>query len=235
MDQVPLSKMITAAQLYSDKRNSDFINTAEWTILINDAIVRYWDLVEQLGQDYYFKQYFFNIQSGTSLYDLPPDFFHLRGVDVCVNLFNGVDYNDPANQWVALSPYMFTERNVTTFLYFNVMLPPYFSKYRIQANQIAFEPLSTILGSLVRLSYTYIAPQLQNLTDTIDVINGYDQYIAKIAAINSNIIEESQVNILLGDVLRFESEIKRLAGDRNRDQPQRISDVNAKQLFPWGW
>lgn len=215
--------------------NSDFMSESEWTIFINDAVRRYWDLVEQLSQDYYFKEYFFYTMTNVLAYDLPDDFYHLRGVDVAYNLVNSTNFDDAQNLWVALQPYMFDERNARAFLYYQPVTPPYMSRYRLQGNTIKFEPLTAVVSSLVRLSYTTIAPVLQNPDDTIDVISGFDAFISKIAAVSAKQREESDPSILLIDIARFEKEIKQLVSDRNRDQGMRISDVSAKAFNTWGY
>jgi|SRR6185503_8741888 len=235
MQQVTLGNLIQNARLYADMVNNDFMSTAEWIIFINDALRRYYDLIEQLSQDYYFQEYFFFTQNNVLTYPLPNDFYHLRGVDVCANLIPGSDVNDARNLWVALSPFMFDERNTRSFLYYQAVTPPYFSRYRIQGNDLKFEPLTATANSLIRISYTVICPVLQNLNDTFDVISGYDAFISKVAAMSARARQESDVSFLMADIERFEAEIKRLASDRNRDQGMRISDVYAKQMNIWGF
>lgn len=235
MDIVSLDNLITVARLHADMVNSDFCNDQEWTIFVNDAIRQYWDLIEQLSQDYYFKQFYFQTNAVDLAYPLPSDFYHLRGVDALYSGSPTGNFENSQNLWVALSPYMFTERNARNYLFYQAVMPPYYSRYRIQGDNILFEPLTATITNTIRLSYTIIPPKLQVLTDTIDVIAGYDQYISKVAALHAKAREESDVTVLAADIARFESEIKQLANDRNRDSADRVQDVYAKSTGVWGF
>ncbi len=234
MDIVSLDQLITRAKLFADQINSDANNFNEWSVFINDAIRQYWHLVEQLTQDYYFQYSYFQTEPQVLSYPLPADMLHLRGVDAAYFIANG-NVTDPNNLWVALSPFMFAERNARNFLYYAVLTPPYFSRYRLQANEITFEPLTSPQPTTIRLSYTRKYPNLQNPDDTVDVISGFDMYIAKVAAIHAKNRAEDDISFLVADVNRFESEIKQIAGDRNRDTAPRVQDVYSKQFGFWGW
>lgn len=235
MDIVTLSQLTTIAKLHADMVNSDFNNDAEWTILINDGVRQYWSLVEQLTQDYYFTQSYFSIVPNQLAYPLPQDLYHLRGVDVGFSIQNLTDLNDARNLWITLAPFMFAERNSQAYLYYQIVAPPFFSRYRIQGNSIVFEPLTSVGSNIIRLSYTQIAPKLQSPSDTVNVISGFDQYIAKIAAMHAKAREESDVSLLAADIMKMESEIKQLADDRNRDTAPRVQDTNAKYFNVWGF
>lgn len=235
MDIVSLDNLIKISKLNADMVNSDFMSQDEWTIAINDGVRRYWNMVEQLTQDYYMKYYYFQTLPNVLAYDLPEDFFHVRGVDAAYFLASGSDFDDARNLWVALTTYMFTERNARNFLYYQAVTPPYFSKYKIEGDKIRFLPLTATTATTIRIAYTYRAPRLNDLTDNINVISGFDQYIAKLAAINAKQREESDVSILAAQVAQMESEIKQLANDRNRDTGPRVQDVYAKQYPIWGF
>ena len=59
MDIVSLDDLINIARLHADQKNSDQNDFGEWSIFINDGVRQYWNLVEQLTQDFYFKEAFF--------------------------------------------------------------------------------------------------------------------------------------------------------------------------------
>lgn len=237
MDVVTLDQIITTAKLHADMVNSDFMNQDEWTIMVNDAVRQYWDLIVQLTQDYYFKQSYFQTNPNQLAYPLPDDLYNLRGVDVLYSTGPTNDFTNAQVLWVALMPYMFSERNARNFLYYQAVTPPYYSRYRIQGDTIMFEPLTATASNTVRLSYILKPPRLAEPADTINVIAGYDQYIAKVAAMHAHARQENfdSVQFLAADLQRFESEIKQLANDRNRDTADRVQDVYAKQTNVWGY
>lgn len=195
------------ARRRADMENSTFVKDAELSDYVNDSIKELYDLlVQKFGNDYFVKEFEFQTQPGVKDYDLPEDFYKLKGVD----LIRG-ETSDP----FTLSPFMFIERN-RTGLFDNF-------RYRIIGNQIRFIDPET--SRTIRLWYVPVAPLLSDDADTFDTINGYEEYVVLDAAIKMLQKEEADVQILLAQKGQMELRIDRAADNRDEGQSQRVTDV----------
>lgn len=229
MRTVTLQELITSAQRYADMENSSFLTQAEWISYINNAATKYWNLINSRTQDYNLKELFFPMVFNQQDYDLPADFLYVRGVDCNVSA-NATNAN---NNWIAVERYVFAERNINQS-YVSNFYGYFYLRYRIQGNVLRFEPNPQGYQT-VRLSYIPVMPNLIDVTDTIDGINGFDDYIAMIAAARAKAKEESDVTWLMGEIALFEQQVKAAADDRNRDEADRVQDVNNKNRWGYGW
>jgi hypothetical protein len=64
-------------------------------------------------------------------------------------------------------------------------------------------------------------------TDTIDGVNGFEDYIALKTAERMLAKEESDVSWIIKETQEFEAQIRQAANDRNRDRSDRVQDINA--------
>ena len=76
-------------------------------------------------------------------------------------------------------------------------------------------------------------PDLVSVTDTIDGVNGFEDYIALKTAERMLAKEESDVSWIMKETAEFEAMLKRAADDRNRDRSDRVSDINADINIWW--
>lgn len=229
MRTVTLQELMDRARQYADMQNNNFITEPELKLYIKNACTKYWNLINQLGQDYNL------ITSPTTLFEsnvkdyaLPSDFLHVRGVDLAVS-----SSPQPNDIWLNVKPFQFAERNrFQGYPYFSGFGISTYLRYRIKNNFISFDPYPQGYGSF-RIHYTPVMPDLLQPTDTIDGINGFEDYIVLKAAERMLAKEESDVSWVLKEINEFEVMIKQAADDRNRDRSDRVQDVNADINLWW--
>ena len=226
---VTLQELMDRSRQYADMQNSNFISDAELKLYIKNACTKYWNLINQLGQDYNMvTSPVTQFVANTKDYALPTDFLHMRGVDLAVS-----NTPQPNDIWINVRPYQFSERNrFQGYPYFTGWGISTYLRYRIKNNVISFDPYPQGYGSF-RLHYTPVMPDLVNVTDTIDGVNGFEDYIALKTAERMLAKEESDVSWIMKETAEFEAMLKRAADDRNRDRSDRVSDINADINIWW--
>lgn len=182
----------------SDNVNSQFLTDAEWNKLIQSSYQElYGLLVQTYGNDYFVQTPFVITTDGiNSLFALPTDFFKMLGVDLQISA---------PNQYVALKPFDFAERNRLSGWNANGSIP--------------------MAGQVVRLFYVPL-PTIPLLdASTIDGVNGWEEYIIVDAAMKALGKEESDVSVM---AMRKQALITRLESEaENRDagSPATVADV----------
>lgn len=201
-----LTTLIQRAQRKSDNENSGFINntaaiTGEWTQLINEAYAEVYGLVVQaFSGDYYVTTppYSFTTDGINDHFALPSDFFKLLGVDVLYGA---------ANQYVALKPFNFADRN--RFSWTNQTIPA--------------------AGQTVRMFYVPKFTPLAIGTDTtVDLQNDWEELIVVSAAIQALIKEESDVSALEATKMQLIKRINEEAENRDAGNPVRMVDSRGR-------
>lgn len=184
-----LAQLRTRAQSESDNINQQFVANSEWLDYINASYQELYGLItESFGNDYF-------VQSPSSGYQFVTD-----GVNDHFALpadfykLLGVDLLVSApNYWVSLKSFPFSERNKLGIT--NTLVP--------------------MAGQTVRLLYIPRAITLVNDTDTIDGVNGWEEYIVVDAAMKAIDKEESDSS---GLAARKQALLARLTSEiENRD------------------
>lgn len=171
MALVTLAALRTRCQQESDNVGSSFITNAEWASYINASYQDlYGQIVQAFGNDYFLQ----TPQTGyTFTTDGVNQFFALPSTFFKLL---GVDLQlTGANAYVSLRPFAFADRN----------------KYSI-AN--SFIPQA---GQTVRVWYVPQPTLLSADTDTIDGVNGWEEFIVIDACIKALTKEESDVSVFL--------------------------------------
>lgn len=197
-----LSALRTRAQQESDQENSSFVGTAEWTSYINASYAELYGLLVQAFEDYYVASpYSFVTDGVNNLFALPtsPAMFKLRGVDLQVMA---------SSLWVTLKPFTFGERN--NFGLVNSPVP--------------------MAGQTVRLWYVPVLTALSADADlTVDILNGWEEYIVIDAAMKAMGKEESDISALMARKADIRQRIDAEAQNRDAGAPTRITDYYAAQ------
>ena len=151
-----LSQLRTASRQRADMVNSTFISDAELSSYINASYFELYDLlVQKYGNDYYMKEYSFQLQGNVSRYDLPDDFFKLLGVDLEIS--SGPD------GYVSLRPFTLAERNRYSTANVQTWIGVTNLRYRLSGNKLWFTP-SPQTGQTIRIWYV---PRLAELVDEV--------------------------------------------------------------------
>lgn len=183
----------------SDNVGQSYVSDAEWNNYINGSYAELYGLiVEAFGNDYF-------VQSPASGYTFVTDgtnnFFALPA-----DFFKllGVDLRVQApNYWVSLKPFAFAERN--RFSLFNSSVP--------------------MAGQTVRLLYVPRVATLSLDADSVDGVNGWEEYIVADACIKALAKEESDVSVFAARKQALVARINAETENRDAGSPARIVDV----------
>ena len=219
---VTLLDLKTRARQRADMENSDFVSDDELTGYINSSRAELHDLlVATFGPDYYIDNYDFNCVSGTDSYDLPEDFYKLKGVDAQLT----------GSQWYTLRPFNFNERNRNQDVTWGLLAGPSI-RYRLVGDKLKFSPPPDSSYSM-RLYYIPLPSVLVNDADEFNDINSYAEYVVVDAAIKMLMKEESDVSVLLQQKEALKRRIEVMASNRDAEQPESISDIYAENDEFW--
>ena len=194
-----LLQLRTLCKFESDNVGQSFITDPEWLVYINSSYQElYGNIVEHFGNDYFTQ----TPATGFSVVTDGINQFFALPPDIFKLL--GVDLQVSApNYWVSLKPFQFAERNRLSIM--NNLIP--------------------MAGQTVRLLYVPRATLLVVDADTIDGVNGWEEFIVVDACIKALAKEESDVSVF---AMRREKLEQRLASEiENRDagSPARVADV----------
>ena len=219
-----LSVIRTEAKQRAEMENSTFVADSEWNGYINRSYAELYDmLVQKFGPEYYITSSTVTTVSGTDSYALAADFYKLLGVDLLVS---GTDY-------VTLSPFMFSERNqfgsVARILRGGA--PDY--RYRVQGSNLVLRPVPKEARTL-KVWYIPAYTTLSQDSDTLDGVNGWEEYVIVDAAMKALSKEESDVSVLMAQKQALIQRIEAAAQNRDAGAPLRMVDVRYTDRFESG-
>lgn len=214
MADVTLSDLRTRARRRADIEKSLFVSDSELNQYINDSYLELYDLLVTKFEDYYAKDpYSFTIASGESSIDLPSDFYKSLGVD---RKISGTDY-------YPLDQFNFRNRNFKRLPSRRMGLYPSI-QYRIYGDKLIFMPEDLCPGDY-RWWYVPKATTMSSDTDTIDGVNGWEEYVVIDAAIKCLVKEESDISALQLAKNEIKRRIDEAALNRDAGETSEIQDV----------
>lgn len=236
-DVVTVSDLVTFSRQRANMEASQFVTDTEILSLLNRAYKELYDLLVQTYQEYFLTSYTLTLIPGTDTYALPSDFYKLQGIDYITQAATN-------SRWT-MRPFMFNERNqyqasAYVYAFSNTNL-----RYILAGSNLKFRPVPIQSGSC-EVWYVPVPKTLTTATvpgpteqNSIDAVNGYDEYVILDTAINMLNKEESDSSALRALKEEAVQRITRSAADRDIGQPQRVTDVNAQNwLYPfanfWG-
>lgn len=202
--------------------NSNYISDSEWNGLINQSYSELYDLLIAALPDYYYSSSTEVIASGASSIALPSDFYKLRGLDFRIS----------SDDHITLYKYNFERRNLKNR---SIIRGAPYREYRIMGSNILIEPSDRAPGTYV-LHYVPAYTTLASDTDTLDGINGWEEYVIIDAAMKARIKEESPIRDLQYQKDQMMARIKTLGAERDYANPETITDVEDRGLediWPW--
>jgi hypothetical protein len=201
--------------------NSQFVSKSEWNSYINASATELYDLLVAASEDYVLSSATLSLTSGTDTYPLPGDFYKLRGVDLVL---------DAQGNAVTLQPFNFAERNNYIFTpTWNVVGLSYL-RYRIQGNSIRFVPVPSNPAT-IKLWYVPALATLSADSDTLDGVDGWEEFVVIDAAIKAKDKEESDVSVLAAQRAAIIKRIEAMASSRDAGMPHKIADTS--RMMPW--
>lgn len=221
-----LAQIRGRAQRLADMENSDYVDDAEWLDYINEGLGNLHDKLIAKSEDYALSSSSITIVNGTDTYNLPSDFYKLRGVDMV---------RGGNNPNITLHPFMFAERNRRQYATGHLD-PGYVYQYHIQGTQIRFIPTPSASDS-VTVWYAPTVTQLASDGDTVDsfILDTWCQWVVLHAAIRAGIKEESDTSQLERQLAEFERRVEFTAANRDAGAPKKMVDVrHAGDWLPFG-
>lgn len=217
-DTISLLNLRTKVRQRADMVSSLFVTDAELTGYVQDSYKELYDLLVDSVEDYNLSSSTISITSGNSM-PLPTDHYKLRGVD---------DLTDISNPRT-IRKFMFGERNDYLFSE-RLALGAEFSDlmYRIEGSTIVILPPDRATRSY-KVWYVPlpIVPALD--ADTIDAINGFDEYVVIDAAIKCKIKEESSVTDLNTAKKNIYERILRMRNNRDQNIPEKVTRIRNRR------
>ena len=181
---ITLTNLRLRARQKADREGSNFVDDAEMNFMINSSIAELYDLIIANGDEYYLSSTTITTVSGTDAYNLPTDFYKLKGVDLKLS----------STEYYTLKPFNFNERNRNNESSWNATRGTNI-RYRLFGNTIKFSPIPNA-ASEIKLWYVPVATQLVSDSDTLADLNQFAEYVITDVAIKYLIKEESDVAVL---------------------------------------
>jgi hypothetical protein len=228
-----MSVMLQARQR-ADRVGSNFVTDPELIGYINKSYYELYDLLVTLFEDYYLATpAIFYTTSNQSRYPLPNGvlpfsdaagasiiarpMYKLLGVDLGLNTAN--------NAFVTVNRFNFIDRNRFVYPNSNSTIYGVFNlQYRVMGDNIEFIPPPSA-NQPVRLWYIPKLRDLVALTDVLEGISGWNEYVITDAAIKILQKEESDVSYLSAQKVALIARINASASNRDAGQPDTISDT----------
>ena len=143
---------------------SAFIQPDEVLAYVDSAAAELYDILVDSFADYFIDFSEFSTLAGVDLYQLPANFYKIRGVDVLEGSLTH-----------SLKKFNFEERS--RFIN-STLVSPMFSnlKYCLLGNTILFAPMPTA-GLDMRLYYVPALPRITSTNQTLSMFSGYEEFI----------------------------------------------------------
>ncbi len=214
-NNVTLADIELQAREHADMVNSKFLSDAEWIRFINASYSELYDLIVSRFEDYYTLEQSFTIAQGDATNALPSDFYKLRGVDRSIN---------GPEDFVTVLKFNWSERNWRNRSIQRVVTGQVNLSYRIVKDTLRIIPEDQAPGDY-RLWYVPTFTRLVNSTDTLDGVNGWEEYIIIRTAIMALDKEETDSTLLVAALDGLKERIEDMAQNRDIDQPEVIADT----------
>jgi hypothetical protein len=225
---VALSVLRTRAKQRADMENSTFVSDAEWLSYINDSAAWLYDLlVKAYDEDYYLTSTTFETSTASNYTWATismTDFYKLRGVSII----------PVAGEEVPLKRYTFGDRGRTNNFYSSNRLGRTALRYRLGGDSIEFRPTPQA-GQTIKLWYIPSITLLSQDTDTIDGINGWEEFVVLNAAILAGTKEETDTSALVQQRQIYLDRIETMAEDRDVGEPAKVTDAQRDYDFYSEW
>jgi hypothetical protein len=223
---ITLGEARLQAQQRADMVNSTFVSTAEWNTMINASYAELYDLLIGVYEDYKITSANISVLPNTDTYSLPATFYKLRGVDLVL---------DALGNAVSLRPFNFNERNSYMFTPTWNTVGLSYLRYHMQGDSIRFVPVPNG-PQTIKLWFIPAITRLSADADTLDGVNGFEEYLILDAAIKARVKEESDVQELMIQKEAMKKRIESMAPARDAGEPEKVSDVNKRLPIEfWAW
>jgi hypothetical protein len=223
---VTLSSLRTQIRQRCDMENSSFVSDSELNSYINASYAELYDLLVSRFEDYFTTTTTATVTAGNSSFAVPSDFYKLRGVDRQIG---------SSDNYYALLKFNFSERNWRNRRLNRALFGQSNINYRLIGDTVELLPEDHAAGTY-RLWYVPAFTTLSSDSDTLDGVNGWEEYIVVDACIKCLEKEESSTTSFERQKQKLEMRIEEMASNRDFDQPERVTDMQQNQFdldFPY--
>jgi hypothetical protein len=223
MATITLANLRSRTRQRANMENSTFVTDAEFNIYINYSINFLKDiLISKVGNDYFASSVNFTLVNGTEAYSLPADFYKILYVEIL-----GDD-----TYYYKMRRFEISEKNYGASP-INYYIPDI--RYRLRADSITFTPQNLIGGRTVRLTYVPVPVALSADSDTMNGLNGWDEYVVLMSARKALVKEEQDVSQIDQELMMLNQKIEAMADNRDESNPMRVSDNTSYYADGWSW
>jgi len=239
--EINLQGLIDLARLYSDQRPGGAnafvpdVGSASVTTLINGAIGELYDLlVASGGHEYYVKDATISLVPGTSIYDLPTDFYQMQTLHLPW----------ASDDWEYIAPFEQAERmRLMNFQTWGRRTPKGYRIKGVQSlvagsaltSQIEFLPVPTTVPTTGGCTARYVPAftPLSNLTtDFFTTVNSWQKIIAMKAAVELRVIAKLDASDLMALFQLERDRVQEMADKRAQGATPQVVDIDAYRQFP---
>ncbi len=223
-----------AARQRSDMVKSKFVTEAELKGYVNASVKELYDLLVSTFDDYYTAEPLeFELTGVEDGYNLPDDFYKLRGLDRQIDSASAT--------WFTVHNFNFEERN--RYNQFTAIRSSYPAiRYRVMGSSdlegngfIKIIPKAGA-GGTYRMWYVPKCPTLVADGDEFNGINGWEEYVIVDCAIKMLEKQEDDVSVFLAQKKALIERIEAMAPNRDAGEPERITDSRSSDwIGPFGW
>jgi hypothetical protein len=214
---VTLAELKTRSRQRADMERSEFVSDSELTSYINASLAELHDLlIAAYNEEYVMGEYLWTATSAIE-YDLPADFYKLRGVDL----------RQGSGQWATVKRFNFNKRNEQQNAFTWNMLGLPYMEYRLVGSKIRFNRTPQD-STEFRIFYYPKCPTLTLDTDSYDDVNGFAEYVVVDAAIKMLQKEESDVQVLMAQKMALKQRLEAMAQNRDANEPESVTDIYAE-------
>lgn len=217
---VTVADLILGARQRADMVNTQFVTDAEILKLVDSSYRKMYNDITNCFENYYVSEVNITLVPGQRDYDLPADFLKLLGIDI---VSGGKNFT--------MQPWSLNERN--RLLTGWVSRP---IRYIMKGSKISFVPVASS-ADIITMFYVP-SPAEITIGDSVEVFNGYDEFVMVDVAIMLKQKEESDCQILLIQKAELRKMIMENLEGRDAGFPQKMTDmarINDRAWFQfWG-
>lgn len=220
-DVVNVSDLITSVRRRANMENTQFVTDAEIITYLDQANRKFYNLLVTEFENWFVSETTFPTVDGVAEYTLPTDLYKLLGVDLV----------DAGGRAFTMRPFELNERNRIVHTWIGKPV-----RYILKGTKIVLVPTPSGGSQNIKLLYVPSPTAITLSSQTIEVFNGFDEYIALDSAIRCLMKEESDTALLERERAYMEQQIIELMRGRDAGFPKRVTDLatlNDRSFFRW--
>ncbi len=211
-----VAEIESRARNISDMTDTDFVTSAEAITYIDSEYTDLYDLLTEKFESYNVSTtpHSITLVTGTTLYDLPTDFYKAAGVEKSLG----------GGKYRSLLPFNFQERND---------LQSRDERYALVGDKMMFKD-SNLTGT-VRLWYIPVPDKLTLTTDIVEGVSGWEEYIVLGVAIRMLDKQEGDSRAFVRRRKEIKERIENAAQNRNVGAPHTVTDTRPYEYDDLYW